>query len=122
MRRLVAIFCGVGFIICSCVSASAGTIPTQVYEPFAYSNGNLVGNTNPTAPSSMNGFSDTNDWTATGTGNVTVISGDLSYPDLPTTTSGHMAQTAGLVTANNGNPVHIGIGEYDEGSEASTIY
>jgi hypothetical protein len=90
--------------------ASAGTI----YEPFPYANGALSGNTDATAPSTLNGFSDTNKWTQTNA-NTQVIDGDLTYSGLPTTSTGHMAQ---LRNAND-NPVHLGIGEYTLGS---TIY
>ena len=98
-----------------------------MYEPFNYANGPLgtntgSGNTNPTAPATENGFSNTNVWTAgpappsASNGNVAVIDGDLTYAGLPTTPTGHMAQTASNA---NGNPVRNGIGEYSEGS---TIY
>jgi PEP-CTERM motif-containing protein len=90
--------------------ASAATI----YEPFAYANGALSGNTNGTAPSTLNGFSDTNKWTQTTT-NTQVIDGDLTFSGLPTTSTGHMGQ---LRNAND-NPVHLGIGEYPLGA---TIY
>src|SRR5438876_11874359 len=82
-------------------AASAGLF----YEPFNYANGTLgtntgSGNTNPTAPATENGFSNTNVWTAgpappsASNGNVAVIDGDLTYAGLPTTPTGHMAQTA----------------------------
>jgi hypothetical protein len=96
------------------VFASAASAAT-IYESFDYANGNLAGNTNFTAPETMNGFNDTDKWTATGAGNVTVVSGDLSYVGLPTTATGHIGQ----VINTNGNPVRLGIGEYAQGS---TIY
>jgi hypothetical protein len=101
----------VGILFASTLSAAT------IYEPFSYGNGNLAGNTNATAPSTMNGFSNTNTWSAGGTGsnNVTVVDGDLTYPGLPTTPTTHMAQISNV----NGNPVRLGIGEYEQGS---TIY
>jgi hypothetical protein len=89
-----------------------------IYEPFPYENGNLEGNTNATAPSTLNGFSNTDTWTTFGTSNLSVVSGDLTYSGLPTATTGHMAQTAGA-PSTNGTPVRLGIGEYAQGS---TIY
>jgi len=93
------------------LSASAAVVS----EPFSYSNGNLDGNTNSTAPASENGFSNTNVWSAATAGGVQVIDGDLSYPPLPTVATGHMAQ----LSASTQNPARIGIGEYDEGQ---TVY
>jgi hypothetical protein len=110
MRKLATLFC---FAVVSCCVNSA--FCATIYEPVNYENGTLVGNANPTAPDTLNGFPDTDTWTATGTGNIAVVSGDLSYPGLPTATTSHMAQTSNV----NGNPVRIGIGEYDEGS---TVY
>jgi hypothetical protein len=109
----------------SCAPNAA--IAALMYESFAYANGPLgtntgSGNTNPTAPASDNGFSNTNVWTAgpaqpsASNGNVAVIDGDLTYPGLPTTTTAHMARTANNA---NGNPVRIATGDYPEGS---TIY
>jgi hypothetical protein len=91
--------------------ASAGTI----YEPFAYANGNLVGNTNASAPATENGFSDTNKWSQTSTSAATVIDGDLTYAGLPSLPTNHMAQLRNTTL----NPVRLGIGEYTLGS---TIY
>jgi hypothetical protein len=97
--------------------ASTASAALLVYEPFPYGNGNLDGNTNATAPSTLNGFSDTNKWTVNSAtpGTVKVIDGDLTFSGLPTTTTNHMAQ----LRAANLNPVRVGIGEYPEGS---TVY
>jgi hypothetical protein len=111
-------------LLLSAISTSAATM---FYEPFPYSNGPLgtntgSGNTNTTAPTTENSFSNTNVWTAgpaqpsASNGNVAVVDGDLTYAGLPTTPTGHMAQVAANA---NGNPTRIGIGEYAEGS---TIY
>lgn len=102
-------------------SASAATF----YEPFNYSNGPLAtstpasgGNTNPTAPSSVTvnstTFNNTNVWTtsATGGNSATVIDGDLTYTNLPTTSTAHMAQLAAAAK----NPDRVAIGDYAEGS------
>src|SRR5437588_3121821 len=102
--------------------APHAAIAGLMYEPFSYTNGNLgsstgSGNTNPFAPPAENGFSNTNVWSvsANAATNTQVTSGDLTYPGLLTTTTGHMAQAS----AATGNPVRIGTGEYPEGS---TIY
>jgi hypothetical protein len=109
MNRFTLIFLAAAVAAFSASRASAATI----YEPFAYSNGPLAGNTNSTAPATLNGFSNTNVWTASATSPTgTVISGDLSYTNLPTTATGHMGQ----VSSSTGNPVRLGIGEYGEGS------
>jgi len=89
-----------------------------MYDPFPYSNGNLDGNTATYAPPSVNGFSNTNVWTTPTAGAVKVIDGDLTYPGLPTTTTGHMAQLKGVGQTGQ-NLERIGIGEYPVGS---TIY
>ena len=110
MKSIAISLAAIAGILC------ASTVPAAtIYEPFNYQNGNLAGNTNLTAPDSLNGFNDTDTWTATGTGNVAVVSGDLSYSGLPTTPTTHMAQISNV----NANPVRLGIGEYDDGS---TIY
>src|SRR4051794_23226564 len=110
---VLASFAALGLVSLASCSATAATI----YESFSYSNGNLEGNTNATAPATLNGFSNTNVWTATANANnAQVVTGDLAYSGLPTTATGHIGQ---VTDVGNGNPVRLGIGEYPEGS---TIY
>jgi len=93
------------------------------YEPFDYSNGTLAtstpasgGNTNNTAPSSVTvnatTFNNTNVWTNGSNPSGTVITGDLSYPNLPTTNTGHMVQLTGAAK----NPDRIAIGDFPQDS------
>src|SRR3954471_12133893 len=89
----------------------------SLYEPFTYSNGNLDGNTNPTAPATLNGIADTNKWTTGTAGAGKVVDGDLTYPGLPTTASGHMGQLRNATLP----PERIGIGEFTESSNP-TLY
>jgi hypothetical protein len=104
--------------------AATSVSAALIYEPFDYVNGNLGtstpasgGNTNPTAPATENSTNNTNVWTVnSGTPSaIQIVSGDLTYAGLPTTTTNHMSQASSTA----GNPVRLGIGEYPEGS---TIY
>jgi hypothetical protein len=104
---------------------SLGRADLAIYEPFNYLNGNLDGNTNPTAPATIDVggaagvVADTNKWSTGDAGAAMVIDGDLTYAGLSTTPTGHMSQLRTLPATLA--PTRIGIGEFTE-STNPTLY
>jgi hypothetical protein len=97
-----------------------GRADVAIYEPFNYINGNLDGNTNPTAPAMLNGVADTNKWSTGDAGAAMVIDGDLTYAGLPTTPTGHMSQLRNSPASLA--PTRIGIGEFTESTNPILYY